>query len=68
MFDELNQTSITFPPEVTEKNKKKQQIKLMQGAKKTSYTTNEFPEGLSTIKSSKPSEVVTGIGFYKDYI
>jgi len=35
----------------------------------TSYTTQDFPEGLSSAtKLDKPSEVVTGIEFYKHSI
>ena len=62
MFDELNQTQMTFPAKTSKGEKNA--MKLHEMAKKTHVS---FPMA-SNEKTKKKIECVTGIEFYKDYI
>ena len=72
MFDELNQTQMTFPPNTNKADKNQLKLKQLDVMAKKTHTT--FPAGgpsdLSVIKAKKKSakEIVTGVDFYKEVI
>ncbi len=62
MFDELNQTQMTFPPNANKADKN--HMKLQQ----LGHSPHKTTHGSFIDDKKQGKEVVTGIEFYKDFI